>query len=295
MSEKSQPGPDPIHAISFSTLLTIVLRVLYNALKDLIGFCARHRILIVLFVIAGISAGVVNFKTTPRYYRVSAIVHSTGLSLQGYGQMLSNLNMLAESGSTELLSTSLHIRPVLAGKLRTVSATNMGGVDLRKDTSSIVDNSFIVQMTILDNKVADSLEAAILQYFNTNDYLQKLKADEEHINTEKLAFLDRELGKMDSLTDAYNKSLAVAKNPPTFYSSAMDPAQVYKQSAKYAEEKARVEKWLLQDKEPLVRIDGVKASVSPASTNLFQYLIVYTVVSFFIGCLIGAVFDISKK
>ena len=295
MSEKSSLGPDPIHAISFSTLLTIMLRALYNAVKDLIRFCVRHWILIPVFVIAGIAAGVLSFKTSARYYRVSAIVHSTGLSLQGYGQMLNNLNMLAESGSTELLSASLHVHPVLAGKLRTISGANLSGSDLRKDTSSIINNSFILQMTVLDNLAADSLEAAILNYFSTNDYLHKLKADEEHIYTEKLEFLNRELGKMDSLTDAYNKNLAVVKNSPTFYNNAMDPAQIYKQSAKYAEEKVRVEKWLLQDKQPLVRIDGVKPTVSPASTNLFQYLILYTVISFFIGCLIGAIIDISKK
>jgi len=295
MSERSSLSPDPIPAVSFSGLLTMLLRALYNAVKDFIRFLGRRKILVLLGVAAGVIGGIVKYRSTPSYYKVSMIVYSTGLTPKEYGQMLSSLNSLSESGTYDLLSASLHIRPEMAQQLRTIGGTNMEGASLQKDTVSRTGNPFIIQLTILDNRVADSLESAIINYFNHNDYLLKLSENGARLHTEMLAFLNDGLSRMDSLKETYKRSLAVVKSSPAFYNNALDAGKVYEQSAKYARERMDVEEWLLQKRQPITRIDGFKPSVVPSSTSMIQYIISYTVIFFSIGCLAGGIYEISKR
>ncbi|HVU55835.1 MAG TPA: hypothetical protein VHD83_12315 [Puia sp.] len=285
MSEKSSPGPDPIPAVSFSVLLTMFLRALYNAVKDFVRFLGRHKILIVVAILVGIAGGILKYRSTPSYYKVSMMVYGTVLTPREYGQMLSSLNSLSESGTYDLLSTSLRVKPEMGRKLRTIGGTNMEGASLQKDTVTKVGNPFIIQLTILDNQIADSLEAAIINYFNHNDYLLKLSENGVRLHTELLSFLNGELSRMDSLKANYNKSLAAVR----------DAGAVYAQSDKYGKERMETEEWLVQKRQPVTRIDGFKPSIVPSSTSMIQYIISYTLIFFLIGCLVGGLYEISRR
>ena len=295
MSEKSSPGSDPIPSISFSALLTLFFRSLLQAAKDFILFCSRHKILLLLAVVVGVVIGFVKRRTTSSYYKASMIVNSSGTTLKVYGQMLNNLNTLVGSGAYDLLSKALHVDGETARKLTSIEGTNMDGMDLRKDSSTRTSNPFIIQMSILDAGVADSLGNAVIYYFNNNGYLHQLKEGQVRLHKEKLEFLNRELSRMDSLKDAYNRSLAVSKNTPPFYTDAFGPANVYKQSDVYARERVEEGEWLLQRQESLAAIDGVKSSAVSSATNTTRSLLMYTGIFFFAGCLLGAILEVIKK
>ena len=295
MPEISSKNPDPLHPISFSALLNLFFKAFLQAYKDFVHFFFRNKALIIIFIITGIAAGVVNYKMSRVYYKLSMIVRHNELTLKTYGQMLNNLNALAESGSYDALSKSLKIDHETSRKIRTIEAVNLSGIDLRKDTSTSEENAFLIQMTIYDNDIADTLEKTIVNYFNNNTFLSKLKQDEIHLYTGRLEFLKNELNRMDSLKDAYTRSLAISKGSPTFYNNAFNPADIYKASNQYAVEKDVVEEWLLQKRNPIITMDSVKPSVAPKSISLVLSILIYVLIFFFIGCFLAGILEFTKK
>jgi len=280
MPEISSKNPDPLHPISFSALLNLFFKAFLQAYKDFVHFFFRNKALIIIFIITGIAAGVVNYKMSRVYYKLSMIVRHNELTLKTYGQMLNNLNALAESGSYDALSKSLKIDHETSRKIRTIEAVNLSGIDLRKDTSTSEENAFLIQMTIYDNDIADTLEKTIVNYFNNNTFLSKLKQDEIHLY---------------SLKDAYTRSLAISKGSPTFYNNAFNPADIYKASNQYAVEKDVVEEWLLQKRNPIITMDSVKPSVAPKSISLVLSILIYVLIFFFIGCFLAGILEFTKK
>ena len=98
---------------------------------------------------------------------------------------------------------------------------------------------------------------------------------------------------MDSLKDAYNRSLAASKTALTYYNNALNPADLYDESNIYAETRTMLGEWLLQKRQPIVAIDGVKSSIAPYSIDLDQSMITYAVIFFFLGCILSGILEIA--
>ena len=293
MPENSSKNPDSIPSISFTALLSVFFKAIAEGIKDFIRFIFRHKIVMIISILAGIIIGIINYKTTRVYYKISMIVRHTELNLKTYGQMLKSLNTLAESGSYDALAKSLAIDPETARKIRSFSGISLAGGDLSKDTSTARENTFLIQMTIHDLAIADTMEKIVVNYFNNNPYLNKLKQDEILLYTERLQFVNNELRRMDSLKDAYNRSLASSKTALTYYNNALNPADLYDESNIYAETRTMLGEWLLQKRQPIVAIDGVKSSIAPYSIDLDQSMITYAVIFFFLGCILSGILEIA--
>ena len=56
--------------------------------------------------------------------------------------------------------------------------------------------------------------------------------------------------------------------PSTFYNSALNPADLFEQTAKLAKEKEKIVNWLDNESEPVSLIDGFKAPEKPEEMSL---------------------------
>lgn len=295
MSEPTQQKKDSSLSISFSELLGVFFRAVIHAVRDSILFLLRYRLWMLIVIIAGVVTGVLNYKIGSAYYRVTMIVSSNEVPVRTYGQMMANLNTLAETGSYEVLSKSLKLSKEDCSKISSIGAVNMAGLDIRRDTSSATESSFLINMTVYDIGLIDSIQKAVLQYFNHNEYLTKMKDNDLQINRDRLAFIDNELKRVDSLMVEYNKFLGSGRAATSFYNNAFNPADLYDVSNDYSLERGKVMSLILQKQAPLMTIDGVKASLAPASITLKNSILLYTGIFFFAGWLLAGIFDISRK
>jgi hypothetical protein len=160
----------------------------------------------------------------------------------------------------------------------------------------LTERSFIIEMTVTDdNKNVDVYQHAIVDYFNNNEYLTKLKQDKIQLYEARLEFINSELQKLDSLKEAFNRFLGSSKNASVFYNNAFNPADIYKQSNQYSAEKTATMDWLLRDKNALLTIDTFKPSRAPDSVSVMKSVITYAIIFFFIGCFIGAAISLTKN
>jgi len=280
MSETRRSYPDPVSSISFAELLGVFFKGLLQAIRDLIRLIFRNKILIICFLVIGVTAGVLRHKTSPAYYNVDMTVRHTELTNQVYGQMIRSLDNLVASGASEMLAHVLRLDASMAGQIRSISARELDGRDMLKDTSSLREGIFVIEMTLSHAEVADTLETALLKYFNDNPFINKLKQDQIQLHSRRLELMDGELRKIDSLMKASN----------TFNS-----ADLLKQLLKFADTRQNIEGWLLGKRESLQLIDGVKPTMTPASNNLVSMIILYAVIFFIAGCLAGGVLELLKK
>ncbi len=294
MPELNSSSPDPIPAVSFTALVGFVLKALLTAIGDFVRFIGRHKLLILVFSVFGILFGIFQFNVSPQYFKLKMIVRHTELNKNIYAQILDNLNQMAETGSHPSLGSSLKLDSATAHNVLQITSFNIEGADLRKDTTTTNEGMFIIQCNIRDTRIADTLEKALVNYFNTNVFLSKLKGDKLQIRQERLQFMDEELQKIDSLKDAYTKALAAGKALPSGSSTETSPADIYKESDLLSAQRALLQEWLLQGKLSVVAVDGFKPTAVPASLSIRNQILLNFLIFFLLGTLLAGILEFQK-
>ena len=294
MPDLNSSSPDPTPAVSFTALVGFVLKALFMAAGDFFRFIGRHKILIITFCCFGIGYGIFQYKVSPRYYKLKMIVRHTELNNSIYAQILDNLNLMAESGSYASLGSTLKVDSGTALNVLSITSINVEGIDLRKDTTTTNEGMFIIQCNIKDTRIADTLEKALVNYFNTNAFLSKLKGDKFQVRQERLQFMDGELRKMDSLKDAYTKALGAGKALPSGNNSETSPADVFKESDLLSTQRALLQEWMFQGKNSVVAVDGFKPTVAPASLSIRSQILLNLLIFFLLSTLLAGILEFQK-
>jgi hypothetical protein len=294
MQDNYRKEQEHIPSISFTNMLALIFRGVSQFLKDFLFFVHRYFVLLLLFVIAGSAYGYINFKVSPAYYKLSTVVRHTELTSATFGRMVTSLNDLATSGSTRRMADALKLPESMAGQVRSINAYSIEKFDLQKDTSSEKERTLLIEVTVRDPGIADTLQNALVGYFNGNDYLSGLKRDEITLYEERLQFLDAEIRRMDTLMDAYNHFLSQPRSAAV-YNNAFDPSLLYKQADLYSSERQRIREWLLQSRQAMVTIDGFKPTQTPSSISMRNSVILYILIFFFVGCGIAGLIDVLKS
>lgn len=276
-------------------MLGVFFRGFLKALQGTIHFLFRNKILIICFLGIGILVGVGKYKISPVYYKVDMLVRHTEMTTQTYGKMISSLNALVETGSCHTLTRLLRVDSSVATQIRSISAKGLDGSDPLKDTSKVEDRSFIIETTVRHAEIAYTVQDALLKYFNDNPYIAKLKQDQSQLYMKKLELMDGEMRRIDSLTEAYTRSLSASKGAGNFYNNAFNSAELLKEFESYADNRQNLEGWLLEKRQALLLIDGVKPSAAPASPNLFSVLLLYVAIFLVAGCLLAGILELRKK
>jgi hypothetical protein len=287
MQEIDRQKNDNVQPISFSNLLWLFFDAILRFVKHTIRFFYSNWIFLMIFFAAGIVSGVIISKLSKPVYSTTILVKYTELNANTFGRMLDDLDKLSSTGSSAELAKSLNISEKYSREFVSFSGRNMQGIDLSRDTSTLNSGTFLIELEIRNNRNIDTLEYALLNYFNNNSFLKKLKDDQIELKKVRLLFLNSELQKLDSLKKEYNAFLSSEKGS-TFYNNAFNPVDIYKQSSEYYDEKTSLEEWLRQSKESILKIDKAKPTEVPQSMNLTKYALLFGLIFFLVGCLFAA-------
>jgi hypothetical protein len=139
------------------------------------------------------------------------------------------------------------------------------------------------------------LQNALIDYLKNSPYLRHIKEGEKRIFTEKLKFIDYEQKKLDSLISDYRKAVATMKMPTTFYNNAIDPATLYQHALKLDSVREKTERWLNNESEAILLIDGFKSPANPQSISLGVLLIIGLNAGLIIGLSLCILLKIGDK
>lgn len=217
------------------------------------------------------------------------------LTKKTYAEMLDQLDKLTTTESSARLAGELKVSDEVAQSILFMEARNIDNGPLRIDTSTKTRQPFKIILALTNNKSADSLQTGIINYLNNSPYLKKFKEEQRRNFLDKISFIDRELAKLDSLKNEYNRFLASSGNSSTFYNNAINPAEIYLHSNNLVNQKETMLSSINVEGTAISVIDGFKITSSPQSASLLKYLLAFGGIGLAAGFILGFFLEIERK
>ena len=299
MAEQNINPEDQILIPGVKNILKQVLALFFGAFSFFAFVAQKRKLMLLVGLLCGLLLGYIYYTTKSRSYKVSMVVVFNELTKGTYAEILDQLNRLVATGSRKRLAAELKIPDGTAAGILSINARNMNDEALRLDTSSKTKQPFKILVSLNNNKSTDSLQIAIINYLNNSPYLKKLKEDQRKNYLARIAFIDNELAKLDSLKSEYNRFLSSSKISATYYNNAFDPADIYVHSSSLVNQKQSLLSSLNMDGTAVSVVDGFKVTSSPQSASLLKYLLaiggIGLIAAFILGVLVEAEKRISRK
>lgn len=272
------------------------------SLRSFFGFLAfvevtfsRRRWLILLGFVLGMAVGYLYYLSRTPYYRVSMIVQYNELTKKTYAEMIGQLDRLvSRAKENQPLASELKIPESVSSTIISLDARNMNNELLSSDTSTRIFQTFRILADVTDNRQLGELQTSLVNYLNNSPYLKRKREEQFKIYTDRLAFIDRELQKLDSLKTEYNRFLATSKISATFYNNAFDPADIYAQSSQLASQREDLLRWLNIERNAISVIDGFKPIHTARSIPLLLALLAFGLVGALLAFLFGFMLELRK-
>jgi hypothetical protein len=295
MADQDINREDKIAIPGLKAIIKAIL-ILFFGTISFIFFVARKWIFLMLAgLVLGLIVGYVYHAKKPSYYKVSMVVIFNELTKKTYAEMLDQLDKLTTAASAERLAGELKVSGEVAESILFIDARNMDNGPLRIDTSTKTRQPFKIVLALTNNKSADSLQTVIINYLNNSPYLKKFKEEQRRNFLDKISFIDRELAKLDSLKNEYNRFLASSRNTSTFYNNAINPAEIYQHSNNLVNQKQTMLSSINVEGTAISVIDGFKVTSSPQSASLLKYLLAFGGIGLAAGFILGFFLETKKK
>ena len=292
--EQNKQVSDDISLGSVQDSLLGFFLALYRFCNSFFGFTKRNiRTIIIPVIIIGL-LGTGFALISPKVYKLKMTVIPTELSRKMYAEQFLQLDKLIKTKSHNRLTKELGLPLSTVQKLTQIKCTDLYEEPLLNDTTIYDRDPFMVHVQVIDNSIADTLQQALTNYINNNPYLISIKKIQERIYTEKLAFVESEQRKLDSLKVVYSNSLATAGNKAMFYNNAFNPAELYAKSTEYQYQKDQIYNWLGDIKYPLRIVDGFKPAQKADSLSKPVLILLSLIAGFFIGALLSGYKELGR-
>jgi uncharacterized protein involved in exopolysaccharide biosynthesis len=294
MAESNNSSSDYISPETIKGVFLNIFSLFATFISFLFSSIKHYFLLIILFVIAGLLSAYAYYSFSPSYYKTEMIVQHNELTRKTYHGIIEGLNNLIASESYSKLATELKIPESSARKIGLVEAVSINNEPLAKDTSTKKIQSFKINVLLSDNTIIDTLQFALVKYINSTPFLHNLKEGQKKIYSEQLSYIEKELERLDTLKEKYNRYLLTSKISATFYNNDFDPAGIYKQSIKLSNQKEAILEWFNHESEAISVIDGFKTPSSPQSEKLRDILLIGLLSGFLTGFFVALILSLKK-
>ncbi len=250
-------------------------------------FCRKYGLLVILFASAGILIGYINYKTAPKRYSSTLLLHSFTLANTEHINIIENWNELLKNKEYSALGQRLHCDPSLLKKLNKISAAEIQKMYIPNNP-----NGFLVEVIVTDNTILDSLQKGIVFGLENNDYL-KAKLDSRRSNlTQLVEKVTLEINKLDSTKKKIDNSIST--NSEHNSSFIIDVSNINTQMIALTEK-------LLDYQEQVKFLNAVQVLHKfehfnkPASPKFFKSVVLGGIAGFAIGYILSIFLYVRKK
>ena len=141
---------------------------LVNLLENIFSFFRRFGWLIAISTFIGLLLGYVLYKTAPKQYASTLLLHSFTLANAEQINIIQNWNQLLKDKEYDLLAKRLNCSPQMLQQV-----TKCEAEELQKLYTPNNPNGFSVSVMVKDNAILDSLQHSIVWGFENNDYIKE--------------------------------------------------------------------------------------------------------------------------
>jgi hypothetical protein len=293
MPDNKVTSEDDISLSSLTMFIAAFLRAIFKLLA-LSGFVIKKSwALLLTGVLAGGLLGFLYHKSGSGNYKVTTVVSYSEFNKRVFGELLADLQTLVMTDSKSTLAADLKIPYDQADNISKIDGQSFLNESLLKDTSNAPLFKIVVSLKKPAN--VDSLQEALVNYLNDLPYVKQLKAAKTKTYEDRLAFLNAQLGKLDTLKNEYVHSLAAFKSPTTFYNNAFDPAAIYRQSYVLDSIKDATTLLLVSDSHLVSTVSGFKSTQKPEVISQSMSIIAFVLLGFLIAFIFALFAEINKR
>ena len=276
MTEKNTSSEDYISFAGIQLFFVHILRFFFKCQQRAGTIFRKGWRLLTFGVILGGLAGWQYYLFVGKNYKVSMVVQYNTLDKMTYMNIVDQLNLLIRSGSQQRLALQLHISPLLAEKINTLGTQNLFGQAIDKDTTQ--SRFFRLVAGLSSPSGADSIGDALINYINDLPYLKKEMDGQGRIWRDRLAFIQGEMMKIDSLKKEY-----------------FDPASLYRQSNSLDSLKTEIDNYLIHRDKALSMITAFRPGENPQSVTITKSIIAWTALGFLLAFIFATLRELKKK
>jgi hypothetical protein len=295
MTNDQMQSGDEISLATFKNTLANFLRLFFKFWAFIAGTLIRQKYALLLSIFLGIACGYIYYILAPKYYKTEMIVLYNDLSKKTYSELINNLNELIISKSSARFAAALKLPETATNNIIKLQLVGLNNETFDSDTSTRVNQPVKIVALLTNNSIVDSLQVSLLNYLNNNPYSRQTKDSQKKILQDRLAFIDKELLKLDTLKINYNRFLIFSKISSTFYNNAFDPAAIYEHSNELTVQKETITKWLNNEINPILLVDGFKTPTSPQTFSLNESLFIGGLVGLLFGFILALMTELKKR
>jgi hypothetical protein len=295
MTEENINREDLIDLPPIKKITVQFLHFIFSIIDQLVDVLRKSKILILSGLISGAIAGYLYYSTRTPYFQVTMIAESSSIYRKTLAEMIKSLNNLIISQSYDQLAKELGVTEPHVRKLGSVQMTSLQDESLENDTSTKYSQPFKIVAHINQTELTDTFQNAIANYLNNKSSFRKIKNEQIKFYKEKIAFIDKELAKLDTLKTEYNRFFASPKITTTYYSNDVDPSNIYKHANDLFNEKGSIMVWLSSDSNPIRVMDEFKSPKQPQSTSRFGTVLYGALIGLGINFLLGLYLSLYRK
>jgi hypothetical protein len=295
MNEENIKSDDYIGLPPFKKLTIQFLRFIFSIVDLFFDVINKSKLLLLAGLIAGLALGYYYYTSRSSNFEVSMIAQSSAVHRKTLMEMIQALNELIVSHSYVKMANELNISEQDARQLKYLELTGLLNENVESDTSSKFDQPFKITAKIGNTNLTDTFQNALVNYLDNKPALKKINEEQVKFRNEKLAFINMELAKLDTLTTVYNRYLASSKITTTYYINEADPSKIYKQATDLIDEKGIILNWLGSNSKPIQVIDEFKSPLLPRTKYRFKTLAIGALIGLGFCFLLGLYIELHRK
>ncbi|MBC7509083.1 MAG: hypothetical protein H7320_10105 [Ferruginibacter sp.] len=166
---------------------------LVSLFERLFSFIKKFGLLIAIFTISGMLVGFGIYKKSSKSYASSMLLHSFMLTNTEQINIIENWNNLLKNKEYAILSERLHCNAEIFKKINKITAVETQKLYIQNNP-----NGFLVEVTVKDNAVLDSLEKGIVFGLENSDYVKARLSSKRSNLIQLIDKVQTEIIKLDS-------------------------------------------------------------------------------------------------
>ena len=270
-----------------------LLRTGFTLMSELFSFLKqallKKSLIIIFFTVTGLVLGYLKQYVSKPVYKGSMQVTQNDVSKEIFTKKIQTIGNLLETKSYNVVARKLFIPQEVASNLCNISV-----ISLDHDTANV--GSFLITIESNDNQNGDTLQAGILKYLNSFEYVNTLKKIQRELYREKIIFIDKQLAQLDSFKVIYAKSMShVNVGSVNLMMNQNDMSDLFKQSADLIKEKQQLTENLNGHENIVYVMDDLSISEKPNRGSIASNILKFVAFSFLIGYVIAMLSLLNDK
>lgn len=278
-------------------------------------FLAKKAVWIGIFCIIGLIIGFVQFKGSKRYYASEMIAFSNSIENKYIVSAINLLNDPLRTGKEnyDVIASYLGVDINKVELIKSIKSgygidNDLDGLvdyvdyndefDARDSTGVKLKGIFYTQLEVFDESMMGQIQTGILNYIYKNKYLADMNRTRIQQYHQRIANIDREIDKLDSLQHImYFETPKIKNSIPTdklVFMNEIDQKLYHAEILQLKQTKLEIERELEVRAEAITILQPF-TPIAAAANPLLGYLIWRGIIFFFLGMIVSIIWQYRKS